>query len=98
MIGMRRYAENAVGIYCCGIADCKGCRDMCPKGVEVNEINRCINYAYGYGNIELAKENYRELSNSNRVDICIDCVECGLKCVNGLNLTENIQKARALFT
>ena len=27
-----------------------------------------------------------------------DCEECTVKCVNGLNLTENIQRARNLFT
>ncbi len=94
---LRRFSENTKGIYCCGVSGCTGCKDKCPKGVEINEINRCTNYAYGYGDIELARENYRALPLSNRVNICADCDECAIECVNGLNLTENIQKARELF-
>ncbi len=94
---LRRYSEALKGYYCYGVSGCNGCKDKCPKGVEICEINRCLGYAYGYGNIELAKENYLELSCSNRIDICTDCDECAVKCVNGLNLTENIKKARELF-
>ena len=94
---LRRYAENSSGIYCRGIAGCTLCRDMCPKGVEINEINRCINYAFGYGNIELAREEYSKLPRSNRVDICADCEVCEVKCVNLLNLTENVKQAKSLF-
>ena len=30
-------------------------------------------------------------------DVCEDCEKCVVKCVNELNLTENIQRARELF-
>ena len=65
--------------------------------MEIHEINRCLGYACGYGDIELARENYRNLPESNRIDLCDNCTECAVKCVNGLNLTENIQRARELF-
>jgi len=94
---LRRYSESIKGHYCCGVSGCTGCKDKCPRGVEIHEINRCLGYVYGYGNVELARENYRNLSESNHVDICADCTECEVKCVNGLNLTENIQRARELF-
>lgn len=94
---LRRFSENTKGRYCHGLNGCEGCRDKCPNGVEIKEINRCLGYAYGYKNIELARENYRQLPVSNRIDICADCDECVVKCVNGLSLTENVQKARELF-
>lgn len=94
---IRRYSENTRHQYCCGVSGCTGCRDKCPKGVQVNELNRCINYAYGYNNLELAIENYNRLPSSSRLEICADCDECVVKCVNGLNLTDNINKARSLF-
>ena len=94
---LRRYVENTKGRYCCGVAGCAGCRDKCPKGVQVNEINRCLNYVYGYGDLDLAWENYRTLPRSSRVDVCSDCDECVVKCINGLNLTENIKRAKELF-
>ena len=92
-----RYGQKTDNYYCRGVAGCTGCRDKCPYGVCINEINRCLGYAYGYGDIDLAYENYRDLPRSSRIDICDDCDECVVKCVNGLNLTENIRRARELF-
>ncbi|MFC1651437.1 aldo/keto reductase [Candidatus Latescibacterota bacterium] len=95
---LRRYTERLKGYYCCGLSGCTGCRDKCPKGIDLRDINRCIGYAYGYGDIEFARDNYHYLPSSNHVEICADCNECKVKCVNRLNLTDNIQKARMLFT
>jgi len=94
---LQRYSADIQGRYCHGLSGCTGCREKCPRGVAINEINRCLGYAYGYGKIDLAHENYGELSPSNRVDVCSDCDECVIQCVHGLNLTENIRKARELF-
>ncbi len=94
---LRRYSENIKEHYCCGVAGCTGCKDKCPKGVAVNEINRCLGYVYGYGNIDLARENYQRLPSSSSLDICADCSECQVKCINGLNLTDNIKRARSVF-
>ena len=63
----------------------------------MSNLNRCLGYAYGYGDRRLAEENYINLTRSNRIDICNDCDECLVKCVHGLNLTENVQRARELF-
>ncbi len=92
-----RYGELIRNSYCRGVAGCIGCKDKCPKGVRINDINRCLSYANSYGDINLAWENYRMLPHSSRVDICTDCDECVVKCINGLNLTENIKKARSIF-
>jgi len=56
-----------------------------------------VNYADGYGDIALARENYHELPRSTRVDICGDCEECAVKCVNGLDLNDSVRRARELF-
>ena len=94
---IHRYCEGVKSTYCRGVAGCTGCREKCPKGVEICNINRCLGYAYGYNDMELAHENYKALPQSSRLDICADCDECTVKCINGLNLTENIRKARELF-
>ncbi len=94
---LKRYAENTRGGYCQGVAGCTGCKDKCPKGVAINEINRCVNYAYGYNDIDLARENYQKLSESSGVNVCSECSECVVTCVNGLDLNDTIQKAKELF-
>ncbi len=94
---LRRYSESLQGKYCQGVAGCTGCADQCPKGVRVNDLNRCLSYAYGYGDINLAKENYRALSRNSRIEMCSDCPECQVTCIHGINITEQIERARQLF-
>ncbi len=92
-----KYGERLKGHYCRGVAGCTGCLDQCPKGVKVSDLNRCLMYADGYGDPALARENYNELPESSRVDICSECDECVVTCKNGLDLTENINRAKELF-
>ena len=92
-----RLSENERGNRCHHLSGCNGCEGQCPNGVPVCEINRCLGYAYGYGDERLAWENYRELPRGARIDQCNDCDECAVKCVNGINLTDNIKRARELF-
>lgn len=94
---LNRFAELNKGGHCFDLEGCTGCKGQCPKGVNVSDLNRCLGYAYGYEDRRLAEENYINLTRSNRIDICNDCDECLVKCVHGLNLTENIQRARELF-
>ncbi len=96
---LSRYAEalNDEGVYCRGAAGCAGCAGQCPNGVEIREVNRCLRYAYGYGDRDLARENYARLPRSSRIEACGDCTECAVKCVNGLNLTESVRQAKRLF-
>lgn len=94
---LTRYAEARSGGHCRGTAGCTGCRGQCPKGMEICDLNRCVGYAYGYGSMELARENYRDLPPSSRVEICSDCDECQVRCAHGLDLTETVRHARKLF-
>lgn len=93
---LRRYAENLKNHYCCGVAGCEGCAEKCPYGVDVRKINRCLGYAVGYGDIELARENYSNLSD-RPLEKCSGCDECSVKCVNGCNISDNIRHAKELF-
>ena len=94
---LQKQSEFIRGQYCRGVLGCTGCEGQCPSGVRVGEINRCLGYAYGYGDLELARENYQRLPESGKIDRCADCVECRVKCVYGLKLNENIHRARLLF-
>ena len=94
---LRKSGEVLKGIYCRGVAGCTGCRGECPKGVDICEINRCLGYVYGYGDRALAYENYADLPTRDHIETCDGCEACAVKCVNGINLTENIRAARRLF-
>jgi predicted aldo/keto reductase-like oxidoreductase len=92
---LRRYSDSLKGSYCQGVLGCTGCKDKCPNGVAVHEINRCLGYAVGYGDIRLARENFNELPID--LEVCADCGECRVNCINGLNLTSNINRARSFL-
>ena len=95
--GAYRMADAGTATSCRGVAGCTGCSGQCPKGVEICELNRCVGYADGYGDIGLAWENYRALPKSSRADRCGDCNECVVKCKHGLDLTATVKRARELF-
>jgi uncharacterized protein len=92
-----RHAENLKGNYCRGVAGCTECGGQCPFGVDICDLNRCLGYAYGYGNLALARENYERLSLSSRVERCSNCDECLVKCANGIDLSDTVRRARELF-
>jgi len=94
---LTRYAEARSEGNCRGTAGCTGCQGQCPYGVEICDLNRCVGYAYGYGDLALARENYSQLPPSSRVEACGDCDRCKVKCVNGLDLNRTIRHARELF-
>jgi aryl-alcohol dehydrogenase-like predicted oxidoreductase len=94
---MHRFAKAPRDGYCRGVTGCTGCQGQCPFGVEICELNRCLGYAYGYGDLRLARENYAELPASSHVEVCGDCDVCQVKCVNGLDLTDSIRRAGELF-
>jgi predicted aldo/keto reductase-like oxidoreductase len=80
------------------VAGCTGCREQCPYGIDVCEINRCLNYADGYGDRDLARDNYFALPPEKTLAACGNCTECTVRCVNGLDIRERIGRARRLFT
>ena len=94
---LKRYGELNNGSACRGVAGCTGCTGQCPYGVDICDLNRCLGYAYGYGDRELATENYNRLPESSRVDVCSDCDECSVKCVFGLDVNDTVRRARELF-
>jgi len=91
------YSRDVRGTFCEYVHGCTGCLGQCPKGVEPGDINRCLGYAYGYGDMDLARENYEALPEGSKVDVCADCEECVVKCIHGIDLTESIRLAKELF-
>ena len=90
-----RYAD-AVQPYYCHL--CGTCEGSCPQGVEISTINRSLMYAEGaYKNRELAQATYRELPVTLSASACLDCSGCTAHCVNGLNISAKMERARRLL-
>lgn len=76
---------------------CGSCDKLCPNEVPVQDINRCLMYAKGYRDFDLALNTYRELHAVSPVTACVDCSNCIVHCESGLNIPRRLQEARELF-
>jgi predicted aldo/keto reductase-like oxidoreductase len=91
---LRRYSAAIAPFYCVGCGECKA---TCPKGVAIPAINRCLMYAEGYGDMELARSTYAELPAVQTASVCPDCSQCVAKCSRGLQIARKMSSARAMF-
>ena len=76
---------------------CGSCRTMCPAGLPIQDINRCLMYAEGYRNFDLALQTYAEISKRSAVTACEGCKACQVTCKNHLNIPDRMTRARELF-
>ncbi|KAA3657127.1 MAG: hypothetical protein DWQ10_13980 [Calditrichaeota bacterium] len=76
---------------------CGSCDPQCALQVPVQDINRCLMYAEGYRDFNLALDTYRELLTESQVNACINCESCRVQCPVGLDIPNRLSKARELF-
>lgn len=91
---LKRYGSAIRHQYC---HLCAECEPTCPKNVAISSINRCLMYAEGYKNAELARATYGEIPPAFSASACTDCSICVARCVNGLNIPVKMAKARTLL-
>ena len=96
---LMRYGAAIDGQYC---HFCGKCEKTCPMGVEISTINRSLMYAEGaYKSRELALATYREIPLFASANACLNCSACGgacaARCVNGIDISSNMDRARRLL-
>jgi len=91
---LKQYGSAIRPFYC---HLCGECEAACSKGVQISAINRCLMYAEGYENMELARTSYQEIPENLSAVACFDCTECIVRCVNGLSIPEKMERARKLL-
>jgi len=91
---LTRYGDAIRPYYC---MSCGKCEATCPKGVDIPTVNRCLMYAEGYRDLDLARSTYAELPTELSVAACRDCTECVAKCVHGLDIAAKIRTALTVF-
>lgn len=91
---LARYGQ-AIRPYYCHM--CRQCAPECPWGVDVSSVNRCIMYAEGYGDMQLARAAYAELPPAASAAVCRNCEFCTVRCPNGLDIAAKMRKAQTVF-
>ena len=78
---------------------CDACHHVCPQGIEISTVLRCIDYYLGEQNdTRLARETYRELDPARRWNIaCRDCHICEEACPNDIKIVQRLENARFAF-
>jgi len=76
---------------------CGTCKKQCRFNIPIPGINRCLMYAEGYGDYDLALRTYRELSLQKPVGACRQCDLCTVTCKYGLDIPTRLKRARENF-
>lgn len=74
------------GLFC---LQCRECDGQCSVNIDIPTIMRSYMYAYGYRNIQHARQtlDYTSLTS----DACKQCGECSVNCKAGFNIRNKIQ-------
>jgi predicted aldo/keto reductase-like oxidoreductase len=81
-------------LYCRSCGQCSG---VCPKGLPVSDILRYLSYAEGYGQFQLAREEYLQLPKHVQSERCSLCPECKIACPNGVRVPERLALAQEML-
>ena len=74
-------AHQSAGVYC---QQCQQCIPQCPAGLDIPTLMRTYMYAFGYKNLQAAKETLA-LANIENLQ-CTDCHSCRVKCIEGFDV------------
>jgi len=76
--------------YC---ISCGACNALCGKGVNVQSVHRSLMYWEGYGDPDLARSSYRELSGDENAQACLNCSSPTCRCINGIKIDDRMRHA-----
>lgn len=91
---LARY-ERAIADRHCSL--CGRCERMCPRGVDVPGVLRCLAYREGYREEELARESYRSLPSGRNGLACAGCRGCAVRCRLGLPVGRLARRAHGML-
>ena len=77
---------------------CTKCLSGCGNTVDILTINRALMYYEGYGELEQARQTYRQLSRRESAYPCVNCSSPTCRCVNGIKIAQRMKYAHSLFT
>jgi aryl-alcohol dehydrogenase-like predicted oxidoreductase len=94
--------KKALDAYYAAIKDqycvmCGHCSSSCTRHVDVPSIHRSLMYWEGYGDLELARATYRELSTAENAQACVSCYPPTCRCVNGIKIEERMRLAHTVL-
>jgi uncharacterized protein len=80
-----RLGQQVGGLYC---QQCGTCLAQCPKGLPIPDLMRGYMYAYGYRNLEAARDTVASLGLDGNP--CRDCSDCSVRCVSAFDVKDRV--------
>jgi predicted aldo/keto reductase-like oxidoreductase len=77
---------------------CGECASSCLAHVDIPSVNRSLTYWEGYGDLELARSAYSELSSKENARACMDCSAPVCRCANGIKIGERMRYAHQVLS
>lgn len=88
---LRRYGDAIASRWC---YRCGACAPTCPLGADIPVLNRCLMYAEGYDNLELARATRQHEMPGFP---CAGCSNCVARCPRGVDLPSRTARARQVL-
>ena len=88
---LHRYSQAIDKHYC---RSCGACIETCPHGMDSPELNRCLMYYQGYGDLNLARTSFNALPFETK---CVSCSYCRAQCKYGIDLASRMALIPELF-
>jgi len=92
-LNLKRVAIATASKHCSGCNNCDGC----PRGVKPMEIMRAHMYAYTYGNVPKAREEFAAMGGPAMLAACTACGQCEKKCSRNLKIRERYREVASLM-
>jgi aryl-alcohol dehydrogenase-like predicted oxidoreductase len=86
--------QHLAPLYC---RMCGKCDGHCAKGLPVADLIRYVSYAEGYGEFDMARDQFLALPDYMQTVRCGDCGECTVHCPNGVRVSARVSRAQELF-
>ncbi|MCP4724199.1 MAG: hypothetical protein GY863_04150 [bacterium] len=85
-----------IGMQFC--RQCRKCLDTCPNGIDIPGLMRTHMYAKGYTNFDQARFVFDSIPEEKSLINCRSCIDCSVKCVNHVEVKNNINELKLIYT
>jgi len=85
-----------IGMQFC--RQCRKCLDTCPNGVDIPGLMRTHMYAKGYTNFDQARFTIDSIPEDKSLINCRSCSDCSVKCVNQIEVKNNINELKLIYS
>jgi predicted aldo/keto reductase-like oxidoreductase len=80
--------------YCRMCGECDG---QCAKGLPVADVLRYVMYAEEYGQFEMGRDHFKQLTAELAAVRCGDCPSCTVQCRFGVKVPERLSRAQEMY-